>query len=756
MKLKRLPLLLGFSFAVGGAFAADDPAPAMSATNTAPNPPMRATLPDAHPYQQTLRKFMGTLTEKDFEHGVTGGLTRQPSSQDPEYQYRNHLFTMMLQPMIGTKRGAPSVNAPANLFTLSSIEGANGVMRPPVWPESLIAFERWDYPGNPYHNNRALRLRAFVAAAINLMMLDDYLDKTPTACRSDWMGYQLVYIGVPYLGSKEILPAEVQKAFEDGLKKLGQRVIAWGPKGEEPNMDLTAPVGLWYVSKACNDPVFTKEVETCARKLLTDPRYFHPAGYHVERGGLDVGYGGMANFFTIWLALASDWPFARDAVERAYRLIAHLRLPEPNGRFTGPTHFNTRIGVPACADANDQWDWVFRDYAAAMVTDEAAYMTKLPSAETLQAAAVARAGMFNHALEETQGIRFKGATAADFAKLRGGPWKYHLWMTHGFPASVNFGYEFYPKGAYAHRLQLEKDHSPLLKSPFLREGTFVRNFENAFIVAKQPTYSVILHTGPVGTQDPGDGLFQFKGPLGFGGGQLSAFWTPATGAIILGRRAGMGWDATIDKVEEWRLWPIHAVSGCTPDGKVFTSARIAKPEVAADLKKDGGTVTVSGSLPAEQLGQGKVLEGLIGYKRAFQIESDKIQIETTVKTDGKDKVAELYETLPVFLREDRKTTPTAIEFQTDDKWIPATEAYQEKVTAIRLTRFEGAVQIKLDHPRRVKLSPQDWKDTYLSTAVCRNIMIDLLEDGKGTVNSEGAKVVRYEFEIASPPRSHSP
>jgi hypothetical protein len=299
---------------------------------------------------------------------------------------------------------------------------------------------------------------------------------------------------------------------------------------------------------------------------------------------------------------------------------------------------------------------------------------------------------------------------------------------------VNFGYEFYRPGAYAHRVKLEKGNSPFLKSPFLRDGTFVRNFENAFIVAKQPAYSAILHTGPVGTQDPGDGLAQFKGPLGLGGGQLSAFWTPATCSIILGRRAGMGWDATNDKVEEWRLWPIHAVSGCTPEGKAFTSARIQKPDVSSDMKKDGGTVTVSGVLPAEQLGQGKVLAGAIEYKRTFHIQPDALHVETTAKADGKDKIAEFYETLPVFLREGKAMAPTTIEFQVGGKWLPATADYQEKVTAVKLTRLNGAVQIKLDRPRRVKLSPNDWKDTYLTAATCRNVMIDLLEGGGTTVS----------------------
>ena len=45
------------------------------------------------------------------------------------------------------------------------------------------------------------------------------------------------------------------------------------------------PVGLWYASQACRNADFTQAVEAWARELYTNPRYFHPAGYFVERGG---------------------------------------------------------------------------------------------------------------------------------------------------------------------------------------------------------------------------------------------------------------------------------------------------------------------------------------------------------------------------------------------------------------------------------------------------------------------------------------
>ena len=90
-----------------------------------------------------------------------------------------------------------------------------------------------------------------------------------------------------------------------------------------------------------------------------------------------------------------------------------------------------------------------------------------------------------------------------FLSSFGIPWKNRLWATYNFPASVNYSYEFYRKGAYARRLELERQQSPLVSLPFHRPGTFVRNFDNAFIVARQPNYGVVLHTGPVGRQHEG-------------------------------------------------------------------------------------------------------------------------------------------------------------------------------------------------------------------------------------------------------------
>jgi hypothetical protein len=385
-----------------------------------------------------------------------------------------------------------------------------------------------------------------------------------------------------------------------------------------------------------------------------------------------------------------------------------------------------------------------------MVTDEAQCLIKMPEATALAAADATRTGIFGHALAETAGIKFKGATAADFAKLRSSPWRYSIWYNLNFPASVNFAYDFYRPGTYAKRLALEQAQAPLLKSPFLRDALFLRNFADAFVVAKQRTFSVILHTGPVARQAPDDGMAQFKGPLGFGGGQLSAFWTPEAGPLILGLRSGMSWDDSKDKLEQWRLWPIHAVSGCTPDGTVFSSARIVKPKVTSTLAEDTGTVTVEGQIDGNQFTQPGGLQGQLNYRRVFTLADGSLHISSTVSGDGQDQASELYETIPLNLGNgpaQQTQAAVTIQFLVGDAWLAATAEWQGQVSAIKVARFGGAMQISFDTAQRVKLSSTEWKDGWFTREICRNVLIDLLEPNGQAASLAPVRQVAYRLSV---------
>lgn len=740
-----------------------------------PSPTAPTTLPQSHEYQKVLRKYMATLTEKDFAHGVTADLPLDASTNtDPEYLFRNYILALTHQPLVGTKRGWPSVNAPPSLFVLSAIETPKGVMRPCVWPEAVITLAQWDYPGNLYRNNRALKMRAFVGGAVALMMFHDFAEqndsKVPPPIRPDWHGYFPVYFAAAYPGFKDQLPPEVQQAYETGMKEVGKRMLVWGVRGESCDSDLMAPLGLVYISRAINDAEFTKAVEERTRMICTDPRYFNPAGYWVERGGIDLGFGGTANLYATWIALMTDWPFAREAVERTYRLRSHLILPEPDGKTSGPTHFNARLG-----SATDQDQFTIdgvRDVAASMVTDEAAMFigkpagrdNTAPTPEVLKAAPGRRAHDYNEDIHENPRIR-EGDKLRHIRndEISLNPWRLYMWWTNDFPISVNPAYEFYKKGTFAHRQELEKKNSPLLKSPYLRGENFIREFEKSFVVARQSGYAAIIHTGPVGVQTPDDNKAQFQAPLGLGGGQLSAFWTPKAGSAILGLRSGASYDKGYDKLENWRLWPIHAVSGITTAGKIVTSARIARPDVAINTKGGSATIEVSGVVPAIQTvpieAQGKRVageliydaktDGKLEYARRFVVDDKGVSVITTVTGDGKDTFAELIETLPIFQRnlDVQPTVPSSVEFQADGSaWTRGTDQYINNIKAVKLNRFDGSVIVTFEKPQRVKLSSADWVDSWFTKATARNVVIDLLTNGDKPLALNGKREVKYRIE----------
>jgi hypothetical protein len=732
-------------------------APPLQAEESATTPATPARLPQDHEYQKTLRTFMASLKEADFDHDVTGPVTVPSTPDDLDTLYSVWLLSLNNQPIVGSKRGYPSVSSPARLFVLSSIEGGEKIMQVPVWSPPMSWLANWDYPGNPYHGSRAIKLRAFVHLCIDMMMLDHQIETEPEkgGNRPDWFSPRLIMYAYTWQGIRDVLPKKVRAAYETGLRKMGRRLLDWGIKREECNMDAISFPGLVLTSNALNDSAFTKQAKAFVDGLLADPTFFHPTGYFVDQRGIDLNFEGMAGFSLIWAELASGWPSLGEAVEKWYRLRSHLILSQPKRDgdkeedkvSLSPCQFNSRIGGDVWPA---QWDWVFREYGGAMVTNEAAHLTQLPTIEEMKGSYNSLAGKLNLQIGQNPRVRDKNGKHRHLAndEIKSRPWLFRMWPSWNFPIQINFTHDNYRKGTYARRAQLQEKKSPLLLSPFQRGETFIRSFGDTFTVARAEGFAAIIHTGPVGRNDPNSGNFQFTGPLGFGGGQLSAFWTPKTGSLILGRRRGQHWEKNFDILEDWRIWPIHAVSGTKKDGKVFTSARIIKPEVEAKSKRKESKVVVRGDIPRASLGQGKVLEGRINYEREFKVGKDSVSIRTHIRSTGQDTIAELYETIPVMTRETQAKEATKIEFVVEGKPVLATADWHTNVKSIVLTRFGGSVRIEFDTPQRVKLSPKEWSDTYMTRVACRNIMIDLLK-------SEGPKVMRqaeasYKITSANP------
>ena len=434
-------------------------------------------------------------------------------------------------------------------------------------------------------------------------------------------------------------------------------------------------------------------------------------------------------------------------MKKTIKLRSYLLLPEPDGALVGPSHFNSRTGSDVL---KDQWDWQHRFAAQALLTDDGLCQMNSPADVVIKQAPKAAISELGAQITETPGYVTND-------RLRSHIWRWGVWPNSAqFPMN-NFAFDYYPKGYAAHRAELIKKNSPLLKYPFQRDGNFTETFGKVFLFAKRANFGVIVHTGPV-SEFQGEGHQELNGPYGLSGGTLSSFWTPATGSVLLGRRSGMrisGADAiTYDKPEAWRTWPVHAVSGTTAAGKFFTSARIQKPDATYDVQGKNTAVQVTGTIPAVTIGTEKALDGKIDYARTFSVDDKGLSVETSVTGDGKDQVTELYEVFPVFLRDAErqgKALPTTIEFEFGGKWVSATSEYLADVRAVRLTRFEGAVEIRFDRPRRVKLSPADWADAYLSRAICRNVLVDLLENNDQPTTVKEAKKIGYRIEAVKKP-----
>jgi hypothetical protein len=204
----------------------------------------------------------------------------------------------------------------------------------------------------------------------------------------------------------------------------------------------------------------------------------------------------------------------------------------------------------------------------------------------------------------------------------------------------------------------------------------VHAFEKDFVTAKFDKFGAIIHTGVVVGDDK-----RWNRLYGFDGGALSAFWTPDAGPVLLGRRRGIQGN-TFDIYDEWRVWPTHAITGIAANGRVVSSARTQRPELMYEMGMSTARIDVKGEM-SKNHAQGEVLTGTVAYTRRFTVNEDGLQIESAVKCDGKDKLAELYEVIPFFLgngyaHRPTNIPPTRITFRVGKQWNDGTPELTSK------------------------------------------------------------------------------
>ncbi|MEX0928422.1 MAG: T9SS type A sorting domain-containing protein [Balneolales bacterium] len=689
-------------------------------------------LPQNHDYQVVLRDYLASLSESDFS------VPMQDMSYDESYLNslsNDELFGLWIlfrsAPPQGPIVPVYGLTASSSHFTLSSIESSSGISMgssnhyPWFSPEQTAWWAAWDYPGNPYYRHKGVMNRAFAQGVVDMLMLDDGHENGKYS-RSDYLGGTLIWMAYTYYVIKPDLPGHVQDAYETGLERFLSRLEEWGSNNNMGDMDSAAHVGMWYAAKAIDDEDFYNRVRAHSLRILDSD--LRDAGYIQHGNGFDASYNGFSLHFMTWAALASDNPSLKETVNKLSELKGHLTLPEPNGDFFGPSHFNTTTSGDG---ANDQNVSLNRDLGAAMVADEAKYLIwdgrngqhynlGIPDRSTI-----------------IDRVRFlTGRTNDHWSSSSTSPRDWHeTHWTRGIP----YAQEYVVPGFYDEMLQIENSSNSLKKAPFSRDENFIRQFsednkQSEFLSAKFDDYGVILHTGQ---------LAWWGG--GYGGGALSAFWTPGGGSVILGRNAG-DQGPNPDSWNNWKEWPTHSIGGLSSGNDPFSSAKNRDPERDYAVSDEYAVVSVSGSIGNNHSGGhttgNNALPNTVDYTRNFKVDSNGLTVETRISSEGKDQVKELYEIIPLFLGEGSGGNVT-ISLEAGGNWHSASTSSRSNVTRIRLERYNEDVYITFDSPRRVQLSPNVWQDEYQSDAKARNLLIDLLENNGSTVDMPKSAHISY-------------
>ena len=659
-----------------------------------------APLAQRHPYQKTLREYFATLTEADFAVELKPVTYVEKHFADIDTVARYWMFFLTSQTDIPSHQG---IRLPSKYFTLAAIEsgGAVNVGGGFMSSKDVAWWTQWDYPGNPYFRSKPAKLRAFVMAAADMMMQDEQHDNGGNL-RSDFLGGSMLRYAYTYRVARDVVPDKVQKAYAEGLVRMFEKLEKMTPQGSGgSDMEFFQLSSMWYAADALGGDYMKRAL---ARAKVVIDTITSKTGYEKHGGAFDVSYQGIALRFLTWGAMLYKDPTLNEALHKMLVLKSHLSLPEPNGALYGPTHFNTGTAGDA---PNDQWAWVSRDFAMAMIDDMAFYTiwsrVSLPNEADLRAAV-------------KSGIESLGGK--DPFDATPGPWSEAHWND-----TLNFAFDHYQPGFYKKLVDLARSASPLTKPLYAGNENFIRDLNGGgeFLAAKFNEYAVVIHTGAIATK-------WANGVSGKSGGGISAFWTPEGGTAILGRcRATQG-----DTFDEWTdahkrgpyTWAVHAITGRGANGNYFSTARILDIGSKYTIDgKDSAVVAITGDLAGSSTADPQdELKGSVAYNREVRIDKNGVAVTSGLTLDGRDKLQELWEMIPVHCGPDAAAAEIA--FRTGGKWQPATDAAVE-TDQIRITRYGKPVFIVLGKARHVKV-PSGFEAGAYGGATIRNIMIDLL------------------------------
>lgn len=744
-------------------------------------------LQQGHPYMVVLRNWLATLTEADFtlnvedQDPVAPGLQTMAVDEDyfsgPDALERLFNFYLVTDKRGGDMPSTRGLQLDAAGFTLAGFERNDAELGPHVRlqvgrnamlePSHTTWWALWDYPKNPIHqgaNRRAALLRGFVAAMVDLVMRDGYLgigdvdgdgidntDQYVGGWSSQAIMNPLAFYAYTYAAMEDLDPC-VRAAYETGLRRYLRRVAAQGMAAAAGNNDIPQHVhfGLYYLSKVLADPAITERAIAISKSVLSPP-YRSPTGYVTHSAAneiswsYDPAYNGIALHHLAGAVMASRgdpaWAFLADLVREEQVLKAHQTMLEPDGVQVSPSHY---ANASSAGTTHDQWFQKNRDYGLALASPESGHLVYRP--RTRGGYGEYRVGMPNEAdlrYEAQVAAFWIGAADTDPGSFRWPllatpiAWPDREWGAVSWSEGLTGTY-FAPPDARAQLAALAD--TDWAKTPFERDP-FVRAIGDEFVFAKVGELGVILHTGQVTRQwstSPDEVV------SGLGGGQISALWTASAGAAWLGWVHGTQ-DSTWGQElwTDWRGWPAHVLSGVTDSG-VFSSGRIAIPVVTRESRADGLFVTVGGAIGRggeDFSAQTGALVSPLDYQRTFLVGEGGVDVTTTLTGDAQDVVNELSETLPFFIglaweQDFARVAPRLIVTHSDgatesfdlQALREASDAPMHDVIALAYERFDGALEVTFDVPRRVRLGAFLASTEYQWSPVSRVVRVELVSE----------------------------
>jgi hypothetical protein len=693
-----------------------------------------------YPWQRDLASYLKKATADDY------ATQAQPIKPDwfeanldkiERYRFLVTGYTPLL-PFTGQL-----ANLPAESFTWNQIWRADepviqAILKSPhlqvnqgqLWipaHPSAACILSWAYrtqePWNPYAGNKAIANRAVAISIVALLgwVENDYYYRHPDSpytgrrfgVHGGVTGFGLTFQAYTLNHLKDTLPPEVVKAWSEGLVFMCKRINSNTPTGPA-NMRLSVPVGMYYTWLATGN----EEVHEMYKRwmgLVVYSNLLSPSGhYHDGEGrGPDGSYNGIGAHRLAELYSITKDPQLLDVLRQFYILKAFQTLPEPDGKWISPSHYNDRC---QSSFATDQ----YRGRETQLVADvpwATLYLRRLrESQKPLTPALIASLG-------SRPATRLPAAFPYDHGQGRSG--RMHDWgnILH-LP-----DYEYHVDEARV----LEALADTSIQLPVLTSDRFSNNLNNEFIHIRRPAYYAMFYGGATHTSDNGvtnyRNMLKDEGGLmnGLAGGGLSALWTPA-GTFLIGRltayenyeRKEMVLNEGKSKylIPGWQDWANNHIIGQTLDNKIMGSARVSWPKVT--YPDSGQSLTISSTVPKKSARQGDILEADIAYERHYTFDDDTITARLTITSNKDLQLKSFYEAIPVQITPDLKT----VFLDAQGKELEDKELISN-VAAVELQREHGSLKIVFASPVKISRQSVQIVSRQDDRVTCRTLLVEL-------------------------------